>query len=89
MPAFRDERAQLLGGRVGIPQLHREADDVDRPDLRRVLVHAHRLDVRIAEHARDLQSLLAHGSEVLAARDEVHLVAGRREAGAEVAADAA
>jgi hypothetical protein len=45
-------------------------------------------DVNRAGAALDAQALLAHRGEVPAAGDEVHLVARRREAGAEVAADA-
>jgi hypothetical protein len=45
--------------------------------------------MNITERAFHAQPAATHRGEMRAARDEVHVMAGRGEAGAEVAADAA
>ena len=86
--ALMQQWAQPLGGAFHIGELHREDDVVHGADLLRPLMREH-LDLQIAERAFHAQALLAHRTQVRAAGEEMHLVAGRGQAGAEVAADAA
>ena len=51
--------------------------------------HLHRFQVQLADVAVEAQAVLAHRRQVRAARHERHVVAGRRQPRAEVAADPA
>jgi hypothetical protein len=84
-----DDRLDLLGGALGVPELHAEHHDVDRAaDLGGLLDRAH-LEVRVAVRALDRQAVLLHRREVPPPRDESHLVSALLQAAAEIAADAA
>ena len=84
-----DQRPRQFGGLFGVPQLDREQHDVDRADVFGIVGDVRLRQVQVAVHALDLEAVLLDGFEMGAARDEEHIVAGRRHAGAEITADRA
>jgi hypothetical protein len=82
------QRADLRDRLLGVPQLHAQHDDVGDADLRRVVGG---MDLRHVQRLRafDVQAVPAHGLQVPAARDEMHVGAALHQAGAEVAAQPA
>ncbi len=87
--ALRHQTLQAFRGRLGVAHLHREHDDVGGFDLAGVRRHLDRGEREVAQLRIEPQPLRAHSLQVTAAGDERHVVAGGREAGAEIAADAA
>ena len=81
--------SQASGGALRVAHLDREQDGIGRRNLARVGHHLHGLEVQRAELAVETQTASPHGLQMRAARHEGHVVAGRRQARAEVAADAA
>jgi hypothetical protein len=71
------QRARLLAGGLGIPELYGEQDQVDRSDLSRVIGDIDVLEMKVAEGALDLEAIPANGIAMRAARDERHVVSGR------------
>ena len=78
-----------VGSDFRIPKLDRKQDDIDRPDVGRIVGHLRILEMQIAERAFDDQSIVADGVEMRSARDEGHVVARGRHARAEISADRA
>ncbi len=81
-----DQRGDLARRFLRAPQLHREEDQVDGADRRRVVGDADRLEVEVTPWARDPQPAFAHRRELPSARDERHVLARLREPAAEVPA---
>jgi hypothetical protein len=77
------QRARLFACRLGIPQLYSEKDHVDRADLCRIVSHVDVLEVKVAERALDLEPIPANSVAMGTARNERHVVPGRRHAPAE------
>src|SRR5262245_13837312 len=84
-----DERQHLARSRLGIPELDRENNDIDRPQRCRVVGRPHLAQVHVLDLAFELEAVLAHRRKVRAARDERDIAARVREARADQAADAA
>ena len=78
-----------VGRLLGVPQLDREQHDVDRADRGRIVGDIRLRQMQVAVHAFDLQPVLRDGVAMGAARDEEHVVPGRRHARAEITADRA
>ena len=57
-----------------------------RPNARRIVSRLRVFQMQIAERALDLQPIFADGLKLRTARDEMYLVAGRREPRAEITA---
>jgi hypothetical protein len=83
-----DQRARGLS-RVGeLPRLHRDDDDLDRPDLRGVVRRERRVHDEVPRDALDAKPVPAYGVEVRPARHETHLVSVLGEPPPEVSPDA-
>jgi hypothetical protein len=78
---------QRTGGRVRVG-LEAEEDDVDGPDLARV-VGGRRRRREVAARRVDADAVAAHRAQVRAAGDDVDVRARAREGGADVRADGA
>src|SRR5262249_35685188 len=81
------QRLDLLRDMLGIPQLDRDDDEVDRADPARIVA---RLDLRqldVAERALDEEPALAHRFKTRAARQEGHLAPAGGKPCTEIAAD--
>ena len=72
---------------LGIPQLHCEQHNVDRPDLRRVIGDVRLGQMQIAMNAFYLETVLRDRIAMCPARDEENIMARRREARAEITAE--
>src|SRR5207253_4554400 len=75
-------------GRVlGIPQLDRDDDHIDRADRAGIVAGADLRELDVAERAFDDEPPLAHRGQMRAARDEGDLASAGGKARAEIAAD--
>jgi len=83
------KRLALVGAGFRVPQLDREQHRVDRADLGRVVGHGDVLQMQVAFVAGDPQAALADGLQMGAARQEVNVMTGGGQTGAEVSADTA
>ena len=87
--ALGHQRQKAAGRAFRVAHLDREQDGIRRRNLARVGHHLHGIEVQRAQLAVQTQTVSAHRLQMRATRDEGHVVAGRRQARAEVAADAA
>src|SRR2546422_10066499 len=83
-----DDRTQLRGGTLGVPQLHREHDDVDRAGVGGLLDGLH-FQLRIPERALQREAIALQRLQMPPAGDERDGVPRLLQARAEVAAQAA
>ena len=84
-----EQRPERVGGCRDLPGFHAEQHRIGRTGRRRRIRRLSGRDEHVAEHARDAQPRTAHRGKMLAARNEHDVDAGRSQARAEVAADAA
>ena len=85
--AGADQRLDLPRRLLGVPQLDRDDDEIDRPDRLGIVAG---LDLRqpdVAERALDRKPALAHRRQMRAAGEEGDVAAAGGKARAEIAAD--
>ncbi len=87
--APRDQRRDLRGRLLDVPQLDAEHHDIDRRERRRIVGGDDPRQHDVAARAFDAQAVRPHRGQMRAARDEGDLVAPRGELRAEIAADPA
>ena len=87
--ALAHQRRQQRQGRGVVVGLHRDEDDVDGTDARRVLIGSGADGEAAQPVASDLQTPRADGLQMRATRNEGNVVAGARQLGSVIAADRA
>ncbi len=83
-----DHRQDGSGCSLGIPELYRHDDEVDRTDLVRIGDDGGGAEADVAKLASDMQAGTQHGLSMSPASDKTHIVASTRQAGTKVAAHA-
>lgn len=84
--AARNQRSDCARRALGVPELYADEDEIDWSQRGGIVRDAWRLDVEIAELARDPQAILLERREMSAARDERDLGSTLGKAAAEVTA---